>query len=439
MKDASYRDILLFLAILSQTLILSCTNPTDKQQTTEESEAVIVELRNQNGHYSLYRDGKPYYIKGAGGSKYLDRLAAYGGNSVRTWSTNNAEQVLDEAYEYGLTVTMGLYVQPERHGFDYNDTAAVAKQLQAVKADILKYKDHPALLMWGIGNELNLNYTNPKVWEAVNDIAKMIHELDPNHPTATMLAGLNKKEVDAIKATCPEIDILAINVYGALPTIPDQIKALGWEGAYIITEWGPTGHWEVKETPWKAAIEETSSQKAAVYQSRYQASMAKDKEQCLGSYVFLWGQKQERTPTWYGLFTENGEETEVIDAMQYLWTGSWPQNRAPHIDSFTLAGKKAADIIYLQPGKAYPVQASVTDPDKNQLTYRWELLPESTDLGEGGDAESRPTALEGYVTGNATETTLKAPDKEGAYRLFIYAQDGKNKVATANIPFFVKP
>ncbi len=43
----------------------------------------------------------------------------------------------------------------------------------------MEYKDHPALMIWSIGNELNHGATNPKVWDAVNEISEMIHEIDP--------------------------------------------------------------------------------------------------------------------------------------------------------------------------------------------------------------------------------------------------------------------
>lgn len=393
-------------------------------------------VKNLEG-YKLLRDGKPYFVKGAGGTNRMEVLVESGGNSIRTWGTNNAIGILDKAHSLGLTVTMGLDVARERHGFNYDDTATVRKQLDKLTKEVLAYKDHPALLMWGIGNELNLSAKNPKVWDAVNDISRMIHRLDPNHPTTTMLAGVNKTAIAEIKVRTTDIDVLSVQTYGSLPSVPAQIKANNWTKAYLVTEWGPTGHWETTVLPWKAAIEETSSQKAAVYKSRYESSIGKDKN-CLGSYVFLWGQKQERTPTWYGLFTEAGEGSEVLDVMQYLWSGKWPQNRAPHIESLTLDGKQLPEAIYLSKNQDYKVAATVTDPNKDKLTYRWELLPEATQLGEGGDREERPKPITGLISESTPgNVLLKSPEKPGGYRLFVYASDGKNKVATGNIPFYV--
>ncbi|AHM61359.1 hypothetical protein D770_15525 [Flammeovirgaceae bacterium 311] len=439
MKKPLLNPLLLLLAVV---LLQACSNTGQRLEAPVQNAIegpLRVEIRQQQDGWRLYRGGSLYYINGAGGSGYLDELAARGGNSVRTWSTNNAQEVLDEAHKRGLTVTLGLDVARERHGFDYNDTAAVARQLEKLRIEVQKYKNHPALLIWGIGNELNLHYSNPKVWNAVNDIARMIHEEDPNHPATTMLAGINKAEVDLIKTQVPALDLLAVNAYGDLPAVPQKIRSLGWEKPYIITEWGPTGHWEVAKTAWGAPIEETSSQKAAVYRLRYEASMGLDTQMNLGSYVFLWGQKQERTPTWYGLFTEAGEATEVVDVMQYLWTRSWPQNRAPQLDSLRLDRKSATDNISLAPGRSYTAAVYARDPNGDALSYRWELLPESTDLKEGGDRESRPAPLEGLFTAaESGRISLTAPAQEGPYRLFVYVYDGSNKVATANLPFYVQ-
>lgn len=430
----------IFLVALLAFFTVAANAQSSGESKSKIANPVRVEIVKTGRQFQLARGGQPYFVKGAGGGAYPGRIAAYGGNSIRTWGSHNGNQVLDAAQKNGLTVLMGLDVARERHGFDYNDTAAVSKQLETLRAEVLKYKDHPALLAWGIGNELNLQYKNGAVWNAVNAISKMIHQLDPDHPTCTVLAGVNKELVASLKERCPDIDFLSVNTYGGLATLPAAIASAGWEGAYMVTEWGPTGHWEGLSTAWKSPIEETSSEKAAVYKSRYEASVEKDKEKCLGSYVFLWGQKQERTPTWYGLFTEKGEESEVMDVMQYLWSGTWPANKAPHLYSLQVDGKKAVNDVYLKPGNRYEVLAVVADPDKDRLTYRWELLPEPAQVGEGGDFERRPEAVENAITGTATtgRATLKAPGKEGAYRLFVYATDGHNNVATANLPFYVK-
>ena len=50
--------------------------------------------------------------------------------SIRTWGTDNVQEVLDEAHEKGIMVMMGLWVQHERHGFDYNNEARVKSQLE---------------------------------------------------------------------------------------------------------------------------------------------------------------------------------------------------------------------------------------------------------------------------------------------------------------------
>jgi hypothetical protein len=439
--DAEKTYLMKRFLILSATLCAMHTFALNSiAQKAPSQKPVKVEIVKSNDGFQLLRGGQPYFVKGAGGSAYPERIAAYGGNSMRTWGSDKGQKVLDSAQKYGLTVLMGLGVTAERHGFSYDDTAAVNRQLEKLRGEVLKYKDHPALLAWGIGNELNLNYKNPRVWNAVNDIAKMIHSLDPNHPVCTVLAGANKDVIGLIITSCPDLDFLSINTYGDLAGLPKNIRSAGWAGAYMVTEWGPTGHWESLSTPWKSAIEETSSEKAAVYKIRYEYSIGRDKEKCLGSYVFLWGQKQERTPTWYGLFTEKGEETEVIDVMQYLWSGTWPRNRAPHIYSLQVDGKKSVDYVYLTGGTNYKAAAAAFDPDNDKIVYRWEILPEPTKLSEGGDFEGRPKPVENSIAGEANQSniTFKAPAQQGAYRLFVYASDGKNKVATANFPFYVK-
>ena len=396
-----------------------------------------VEIKKTASGYTFIRNGRPYFIKGAGGTERTEEIKLAGGNSFRTWSTGNGAAHLDRAEKLGLTVTMGLNVARERHSFNYDDVNAVKKQLEQLRKEVQKYKNHPALLAWGIGNELNLDYTNPKVWDAVNDIAKMIHEEDPNHPATTMLAGINQKEIDHIKAKAPALDFISVQVYGDLAKVPEKLRSTGWNGPYLVTEWGPTGHWECAKTPWGAPVEETSTEKAEVYKTRYEASILKDKN-CLGSYVFLWGQKQERTPTWYGLFTEEGETTAVMEVMQYEWSGRWPQNRAPVITALTIDGKKAGKSIYLNPEEKYLVVLAASDPDNDKLTARWELLPEATDLGQGGDKESRPVPLPNMVTATSlSNAMLTVPTKLGAYRLFVYVSDGNKHVATANIPFMV--
>jgi hypothetical protein len=192
--------------------------------------------------------------------------------------------------------------------------------------------------LWGVGNEVDLLYSNTKVWNAINDIAKMIHEVDPNHPTSTVTAGLDSNEVVLIKANAPHIDIYGVNTYGDIGNVKENILKFGWEGPYMITEWGPNGHWESPKTEWGSSIEQTSKEKSSSYLERYSKCIFADNKKCVGSYAFLWGNKQEYTSTWYGLFSEEGMPTEAIDAIEYCWKGTFPENLSPSVDSFFVNG-----------------------------------------------------------------------------------------------------
>jgi hypothetical protein len=334
---------------------------------------------------------------------------------------------------------VGLWVGHERHGFDYNDAELVARQLEHFRTIVSDLKGHPALLLWGVGNEVNLTYGNKKVWDAIQGIAKMIHEEDGNHPTVAVISGINRVDINCIKNQCPDIDIVGINAYGNVATVPGKINEYAWEKPYILTEWGPTGHWESPKTSWGAPIEPTSTEKAAICKVRYETVVMKDPEKCLGSYVFMWGNKQEMTATWYSTLIETGEETELVEVMYYEWKGQYPPNRTPKVGKLMMDGKEAKDNISIIRKQGYVANISGTDADKDSLHYEWEIMHEATDLKIGGDQEDTPWKLfKTYKTGSSGNLNFVAPRRKGNYRLFVYLYDGHNHVATANIPFNVK-
>ena len=404
-----------------------------------------VELKKQSQNYQLSVDGNPFYIKGAGlelGS--IKSLADYGGNAFRTWRVDNGEksglEILDEAQRYGLMVCMGLDVARERHGFDYSDKQAVAQQLAAIEQDILALKDHPALLMWGIGNELNLRHSNPKVWNAVDDISKMIHRLDPNHPTTTMLAGAEPEVIKLVVARCPDLDLLSFQLYGEIDQLPDYLSQSGFSGAYTVSEWGATGHWESACTDWDRPFEANSSVKAGCYQQRFIDYIAADRRQCLGSFVFLWGQKQERTPTWYGVFLEQGQHTESAQVMGTLWTSQAPEQPVARLLALDIEGLQAPASIYLTEQKNYAARVTVDYQKPETLSYHWELLKEVDKKleSDGGDFEPRPETV-WHQRGDSSLDRVEFPaPAPGEYRLFVLVVDSHGGAATANLPVLVE-
>ena len=400
-------------------------------------QAQQVEIKENGNNWQLLVGQKPFFIKGVVGHTYLEKVKEYGGNSVRIGSR---KEELDKALQLGLKAMVNLPANAERYGFDYNDAEAVKKQTEKIIEIVRNTKDHPAVMMWSIGNELDyIPGTKPfnlKMWDAVNDAAKAIKIMDPNHPVMTVIGTSMMEKVADIVKRCPDLDLLGINTYGDIYTLPETLKKYGWEKPYLIAEWGPDGYWEVKRTKWGAPYEQTGREKLNCYEQKYRKAI--ETGNCLGSYVFYWYHKQETTHTWFSMFDEKAQETPLPKLMKMLWMGQRDPNLAPVVDSVNIDQFVRYQDIVLKPGSVHQAKVAASDPDKDELTYLWEIRPEAVYASYAGQGEKEPKPISGLINGEKDKISFTTPAEKGAYRLFVYAFDGNKQFSTANLPFWVE-
>ncbi|TFG50201.1 MAG: hypothetical protein E4H40_01735 [Candidatus Brocadiia bacterium] len=177
-----------------------CVSTLSAAEYTGTEGPSVVKIVKTAERFELRVNGQPFFINGAGGVRNLDALVKAGGNSVRTWRSSKTD--LNKAHEKGLMVCMGLSLASPRHGADYNDTEMLNRLREKIRKEVMALKDHPALLIWGIGNEVE-HHTNKEdrilVWKEINGIAEMIKRMDKNHPVITVIAGLDNESSESVK------------------------------------------------------------------------------------------------------------------------------------------------------------------------------------------------------------------------------------------------
>ena len=166
-------------------------------------------------------DGKQYVIRGIcyspvpKGSRDrsfetltedLALMVEAGINTLRVYSPIDDEAILDEIDKAGLKVIMG---------FGYNQHGYYDILSGSFVDYINKYKDHPAILMWELGNEYNYHPEwfggDIMVWyEALNKAAELAHEADDSHPVATAHGELPDNQA---LSSCPDVDVWGLNIY----------------------------------------------------------------------------------------------------------------------------------------------------------------------------------------------------------------------------------
>lgn len=166
-------------------------------------------------------NGLPYLIKGIcyhpvskGSDKRsfdtinedLALMNEAGINTIRLYSPVDDKKVLDEIHNARIKVIIG---------FGYNQGGNYDILSGSFIDYINKYKAHPAILLWELGNEYNyhpewFDGAMANWYNALNNGAKLAKENDSSHPITTAHGELP----DSLAlAMCPEIDVWGMNVY----------------------------------------------------------------------------------------------------------------------------------------------------------------------------------------------------------------------------------
>ncbi len=281
------------------------------------------------------------------------RIFHYAGEDNKTYQPEEYNKpLLRRLYnQYGIMVMMGDFFggytigsgADWEGGTDYTNPEHRAAIKEVVRQMVLDHKDEPYVLMWLLGNEnnmaaeyngINATRTNaasePQAYaEFLNEVAKMIHEIDPDHPVA--VGNLNLGLVEYYAQYAPELDIIATNHYTDFNGVGVSYLREAREKIdrpLIISEYGADAYHQdqgVNELEQKR--HHYGSAKAIYYNS---AAMPGEGI-LLGGIVFEW------LDEWWKAQSEYDSPFEHQTAPQFYW-GIMPDHFA-HEEWFGLCGQ----------------------------------------------------------------------------------------------------
>ena len=387
-------------------------------------------VEERDGKWTFMIDGEVFDVKGAtfgygndvaNYDKYCKELKFLGVNSIRTWGTDkNTIKLLDAAHANGIKVMLGIWMRHGRPGSEADDrfdylTDSIGKEAMYESAlEIVKtYKDHPALLTWGVGNEVYLNMATNEEKLAysrlLEQICSDIKLLDPNHPITSVEAWTFG--VDWWMKYVPSIDIYGINTYrqGA-DILPQELAEKGVKKPYIITEFGVRGEWEMKEDKNGVKVEPNDEEKYQAIVKGYN-EWIKPKPNCLGVYVFHYSNGNEHLASWFATHF-NGMTRPQYWAIREAYTGNKPENNVPVISTFQLIEKPSKS------GSWIPVTLNATDIENEALNVRF-FYNQRT-----GSRKRRDQLVALEHRGNLTDGfEIKMPQENGGIKVYAMVND----------------
>jgi hypothetical protein len=361
-----------------------------------------------------------------------------GATVIRTWHTENAQAVLDSAFKHGLYVVLGIYIPEPRNGFDYSSKDFIINQRNRITNIVNEFKGHPALLFWAVGNEVEHYPSSIVVWRQLNNFIKLVKSNDDKHPVTTVITPA-RMSIRFTKIFLRDLDILSINVFGGINEIEAklQMPLVGWDGPAMITEWGTNGAWEERNrTKWGTPLELNSSAKAEIIRKRYEEVFLGPSSRYIGDFIFYWGYRYEYTDTWFSVFSEYGDKSEIYYEMKNLWNTTPAQNLPPKVKGIFINDKSAYDNIILKNNENYHAKVIVEDTDS--LRFSWRVAMDNIHIKESDFLNLPGPEMEQIdFKMSENEVSFKTELVNGPYRLFVDIFDDHGNYAYANIPFYV--
>jgi beta-galactosidase len=167
-----------------------------------------VRLQGVNGHHDLGALGAAVNVRAL--QRQLEILAEMGVNAIRTSHNPPAPELLELADE------MGFLVFDE--AFDAWATQKVALDYHLLfpdwherdlRAMIRRDRNHPSVILWGIGNEVSEQYDDTNGTARAAELTAICHDEDPTRPT---VAGMNA--ASPTSAFAAAIDVVGLNYQG---------------------------------------------------------------------------------------------------------------------------------------------------------------------------------------------------------------------------------
>ncbi|MEV5886821.1 discoidin domain-containing protein [Streptomyces sp. NPDC052020] len=394
-----------------------------------------VRVTGSQGNWQLTVGGQPYTVKGltwgpaiADAPRYMPDVKSMGVNTIRTWGTDGGTKpLLDSAAANGIRVINGFWLQPgggPGSGGCVNyvtDSTYKNTMLTEFAKWVETYKSHPATLMWNVGNESVLGLQNcysgteleaqrNAYTSFVNDVAKKIHSIDPDHPVTSTDAWTGAWPY--YKRNAPDLDLYSMNSYGDICNVQEDWEAGGYTKPYIITEGGPAGEWEVPDDANGVPDEPTDVRKADGYTQAWNC-VTGHRGVALGATLFHYGIEHDFGGVWFNLLPDGLKRLSYY-AVKKAYTGSASgDNTPPVITNMAVSPASAAPA-----GGEFSVRADVRDPDGDPVTYKIFLS------GNYANGDKRLVEARWRSTGNGA-FAVTAPEKLGVWKVYVQAEDGR--------------